>query len=869
MKQNHHYTFETKAVLYSGLLTFALLCILFAVGGLAPFGSKSLAVMDADIQYLDFFSYFKDVLSGKNTIGYTFGKTLGGSNIAVFSYYLSSPFNLLLFFFSNQQLHTFFDLVVALKLTLASVAFSYFSVHRFNRSSHENLCLYVLISTAYGLCQYNFAQASNIMWLDGVYMLPFILLQVYYIVRGKKSWTLSFLVGTAILFNWYSAGIDCLFSGFWFLFECGLLFIEKHPQFKQLVRLALRYVAAMILGVLLSAALFFPTIGALRKSTRGSLHLGRLEFLGNFSTAFQNYTYGSVSKLGSVALFCGSLVIILVIFIFFNKNISVLKRIWLGALFAGSLLIFYWKPFYRAFSLFQWVSSYDYRYSYVTIFALLFLALHGSRAITKAMLPRIALIAVLYSLCLVTSFHLHPVNTRANVYGTALFILLTSGLYILLKLASVQGAAIPRRIFAAALVLAFSLDLSINAKLLIPIYSSDNVASYQSYRTNQEALISSIKNSDPSFYRISQTTTRSFGGSHLTAYYNEALAYNYASISGYTSSPDDNQRAFLDRLGYPMCGENMCITNTSILGADSLLGVKYILSPYPIQGLEEISTASDNGKVIYQNPYALPTAFVYHSEQGSLSDSSQNPFEFQNALYKQLFDLPDDVYTPLAFTYDIDGNSLNIHLSVPSGSNYTVYGNLPWNSEVNASISADGQFITQYACWLSPSVFYIPTSGESSICEITVSAGSLDFNLDNMQFYALDQNVLAQCAALANSQKVETLSIENGSIQADLTARSGDKLFLSVPADDDWDILLNGSPAEVDLIGDCLYGISLSEGSNKLSMAYHIRYLKPGIAISLLTLILLCAIEFMKKKQFSLKAEEDVTNEDFNYRTLL
>lgn len=65
MKQNHHYTFETKAVLYSGLLTFALLCILFAVGSLAPFGSKSLAVMDADIQYLDFFSYFKDVLSGK------------------------------------------------------------------------------------------------------------------------------------------------------------------------------------------------------------------------------------------------------------------------------------------------------------------------------------------------------------------------------------------------------------------------------------------------------------------------------------------------------------------------------------------------------------------------------------------------------------------------------------------------------------------------------------------------------------------------------------------------------------------------------------------------------------------------------------
>jgi uncharacterized membrane protein YfhO len=98
---------QTKIIVISGMLTFLTLMLLFWIKGLAPFGTKSLAVMDANIQYLDFFAYYKDVLTGKNSIGYSFGKMLGGSNIAVFSYYLASPFNLLLFFKKNSQIHTF------------------------------------------------------------------------------------------------------------------------------------------------------------------------------------------------------------------------------------------------------------------------------------------------------------------------------------------------------------------------------------------------------------------------------------------------------------------------------------------------------------------------------------------------------------------------------------------------------------------------------------------------------------------------------------------------------------------------------------------------------------------------------------------
>lgn len=169
--------------IYSFSITFLLMLILFWHYGYAPFGGNSMASHDANVQYLDFYSYFKDVLSGKNNITYTFSKTLGGNNIGVFSYYLTSPFMLLCVFFKKTQLHAFFDVLVMLKLSTASFTFCWFLTGRFHKhfsagnTSIKNFSM-VILSVSYGLCQYSIAQSCNLMWLDGVYMLPLILLGV-------------------------------------------------------------------------------------------------------------------------------------------------------------------------------------------------------------------------------------------------------------------------------------------------------------------------------------------------------------------------------------------------------------------------------------------------------------------------------------------------------------------------------------------------------------------------------------------------------------------------------------------------------------------------------------------------------------------
>ena len=60
-------TRKTKTVLYSAvfMITAISMVVLCYLKGIVPFGSKgSMAIMDAQIQYLDFFAYLKDVLNG-------------------------------------------------------------------------------------------------------------------------------------------------------------------------------------------------------------------------------------------------------------------------------------------------------------------------------------------------------------------------------------------------------------------------------------------------------------------------------------------------------------------------------------------------------------------------------------------------------------------------------------------------------------------------------------------------------------------------------------------------------------------------------------------------------------------------------------
>ena len=84
------------------LSSIFLFILIQAGSGLYPFRSKSNMLWDQDIQYVDYFAYYRNVLLGKADIGYSFTKSLGGSLVALFGYYLGCPLNLLVVFFQIE-----------------------------------------------------------------------------------------------------------------------------------------------------------------------------------------------------------------------------------------------------------------------------------------------------------------------------------------------------------------------------------------------------------------------------------------------------------------------------------------------------------------------------------------------------------------------------------------------------------------------------------------------------------------------------------------------------------------------------------------------------------------------------------------------
>lgn len=373
-------------MLTAGIITFCLLWLLFYIKKYVQFGVHSLASKDADFQYLDFLAYLKDVFDGKNNIDYSFSKSIGGACIGVFSYYLSSPFNLLLLLFDKSQLVLFVHVIITLKLACAAATFAFYLNRRFeewNDGSVKKQALIIFLAVSYAVSQYGIAQACNIMWLDGFYMLPLIMLGVYRVVNGGRPVMLSVSVALAVLFNWYMGGINCVFACFWFLFEfaysrlySGDTKAEK-TVIKDFAGKLGRFIYSMLAGVLISGVLFLPTIGAMRYSVRGSLDLGSLldmSFIGDVSSVIDGYSLGAQSQKGSVSLYCGCLALIGFIGIFIGKKHNVKQKILAFVTLVVMLLMFYWNPLCMAFSLFKEVGSYWYRYSHVGIFCILFFA---------------------------------------------------------------------------------------------------------------------------------------------------------------------------------------------------------------------------------------------------------------------------------------------------------------------------------------------------------------------------------------------------------------------------------------------------------------------------------------------------------------
>lgn len=878
-----------------GKLVFSFLMFLMALSGTiamlrlfhyAPFGTSSLASMDADIQYLDFFAYLKECAAGRNSIFYSMSTHLGQSNFTLFAYYLASPVNLLLFFFDRNHLQDYFDIAVAVKLALSAFTMSWYLQTRFEGRLKKILT--AILTLSYAWMNYSFMQSSNIMWLDGLYMMPLIMLGIWKILKGGKTISLALPAGLAILFNWYAAGMICLFSILWFAFEALLLLTEGEIGPGRMILKTLKYIWAMGLGVLISGVFFLPTVWLfLSQGTgRGDPQLFQDLYYNNFISIIQGFAVGSGSNLGRVDLFCGTLALLGAAAFFFSDRIRGAHKLLAASLCLFLVLSFFWNPLTSVFSLFKRVDSYWYRYSFLGSFTVIFLAAFffdraGEDEKTPGLLTRSA---AGFILLLGFAQYANGKPELKMIFMTMIFTFLTaSSAYVMLRMENRKWAALLAGLVCLVLT---SGELVYNAKVQMYNYRKEKADEYYSFMDILDRQTGAIKESDDGLYRISQTGGRAENYDHIQNTYNDMMASGVWSIVGYTSNSHLETLRFLDRMGYRNMEDRMSIVNTSILPVDSLLGVKYVISAYPVAGLEEAEefgteTYSDqeSGKEmerkVYRNPYAMPMAMVWQGAEEDVQETGNNPFEYVNRVYSALLgeetvlfkplDFKTDREDPLLVSYEVSG--------IPKGA--PVYGNLISPVHLHARLTVGEAYYANYSMWLSPTVFYIPPEKKririsfqaeiySGDTELEVPMETAETFLDEKeikkagttasgimapadravdaiepQFYYLDLEALEKASAALSEREPGSWTIENGKVTADVTAEEGDSLLLTIPVDRGWKISVNGSSRDAEAFAGALVSIPLDDGDNHVEMTYEVPYLKLGGAASLTGILLL------------------------------
>ena len=276
---HQHPTARTRASRFARaaapyLAAFAIpFCVLlgaFAMRGIYPFGDVSVMLYDLPVQYAEYFGWLIQVLHGQGNLLYSNAAGPGGGMFSLFTYYLSSPFNLIAFFFTPETVPQLFSVLYLVKIPACAVGCLVLLRGRLLAADAESWreartaaagapagrqALLVLLACAYALTSYVLGYASNIMWLDGVIMAPLAALGAYRLVQRRACGGLFAACACAIVFNWYTGYMVCLLCVLWFFYELAR---DRSLRGRRL-RCCWRFAATMALAVGAGMVVLIPT----------------------------------------------------------------------------------------------------------------------------------------------------------------------------------------------------------------------------------------------------------------------------------------------------------------------------------------------------------------------------------------------------------------------------------------------------------------------------------------------------------------------------------------------------------------------------------------------------------------------------------
>lgn len=721
--KNTKYFVQTCLILISFVVPLIICIILYTNNKFYPFykgeDAISMLMIDARCQYIAYFRYYKALIEqgGSYIYIYTLSKVLGGDFLSIFTYYLASPFNFFIVFFSYENIPLFLLVISTLKICFSSLNM-YLLLSLTNK---KNKIGYLIFSIGYGLISYSFVYMFDVMWLDGVMNLPLVILGINYLSKDKFNFLYPLALAYALYSNWYIGSMICVFSVLYFLYMCINL-VNCKSDFKLLKNYLIKFVIFSLIGGFISSfgwlTAFYHFSGT--KASAGNLASFSILSLSTLFESFLENNYQSVSFIctnHNYASAFTSIITLVFFFIYFlNPSYSIKNRISTFILFLFYCLCFLITPLNDVMHGFTSPTWFPTRYAFILGFMVCYFGGMEYEKINENRLysylsPLIMLIIgviILKFIPIRSGYKINNSNTEyysISVQSLILYIicLVILFLYTLLnKVLKLKDKEITFKWlklninYSKILLSSITLCLivltcfsSYNCTNKIINTNSDQYLNYQTYLDDckyQEDYYFLNNYDSENNYRVENTFNRKGSYNSID---NDAMFYSFNGLSHFSSSEKKNVcNYFSNKLGFFYNGFSNMYDGGSTLAINSFLGVKYIFDklnnysseprPHFLNKLDEIKEfdSSINNTKLYKNPYALNLGFTTNFVGDFVSQGEGNfngqenriywydPFEYQNKKYKDITSSIIDsnnqtknIFSKLNYSLNLDSNT--------------------------------------------------------------------------------------------------------------------------------------------------------------------------------------------------------------------
>lgn len=788
-----------KKLIY-GILSFLIpfLLLIFVFNFHHLLDRKVIIKSDIYAQIFPLFNYLKGIFNGSNSFFYSFYKNLGGTMFGTFFYYLSSPFNLVLKFIKSENIPLFFMWLSIIKMSLCSVSMYLYMTYK-NRTTN---LLIVLFSVFYGLMGYNLNFFVNIMWIDVVLMAPIVLIGLDKLINGGSPWLYIVSLFLSILFNYYISYMLCIFCLIYFVYNILLSDFDR----EQIIRVIKRFVIISLFTGLMCSFFLIPCFFESRNYFR-SLDLNSiLSFNFNFFNIFSKSYIGSANfkdilNYSSFNLYCGVCVLFLVYLFLVNKNISKKKRKYTLFLILFMVLPCLIFPLNYVWHLFSSPNYFNYRYSFLLCFFFLNIAYESYNNLNINRSYFITYFLVYLSISIyffVTSFtNYYNFLSFENLFITILFLIVY---YLILRFKNKEKV----------LCCVMAIEIFLNILL---VFNDTSLFSKKDIIDNDYISIVNKYKSD----RMEFTD-------FLTL--NDSILMEYYGINNFLSTNNNSGMRFLKNMSFSKkyTGQLIFLYKYQQYILDSVIGIKYVISSYEIDGYNLIDKVNigENEFYIYENPNYVGIGYVINDYCNNINSG----FTYDQDVFNCIIGSKHNYYRDYDIVKVDDGYSSIIK----SASNFYLY----YPNIANSGIKFDDEVINS-----SSDLAYLKNDKKNYDFRF-----SGDIDVDKLKIFYFDIDKFKTNYSLFNTDKLD-YRIEGDKLYGSIDTDGG-ILMITIPYEDGFIVKVDGKRVQYKMVLDTFIGIDLDNGYHDVTIEYSQPYLREGMCISFVSLFLL--VIYVKKR---------------------